>query len=51
MREEVDANGLKEIVAKEDESTASKPNEKREAVVKTFLEMTLWGKVYKELKK
>ena len=40
IREEVDANDLKELVAKEDESTSSEPNEKRE-VVKTFPNMTL----------
>ena len=49
MREEVDANELKELVAKEDESTSLEPNEKREEVVKTFPKMTLWGEVYKEL--
>ena len=30
IREEVDANELKDLVAKEDESTSTKPNEKRE---------------------
>ena len=43
IREEVDANDLKKLVAKEDESTSPKPNEKRKEVVKTFSEMTLWG--------
>ena len=50
MREEVDANELKELVAKEDESTSPEPNENRKEVVKTFPEMTLWGEVYKKLK-
>ena len=50
IREQVDGNELKELVAKEDEPTSSKLNEKREEVVKTFLDMTLWGEVYKELK-
>ena len=49
IREQVDANELKDLVSKEDESTSSEPNEKREGV-KTFLDMTLWGEVYKELK-
>ena len=49
-RIDVDANELKELVAKEDESTSLKLNEKREEVVETFPEMTLWGQVYKELK-
>ena len=50
IREQVDGNELKELVAKEDEPTSSKLNEKRKEVVKTFLDMTLWGEVYKELK-
>ena len=50
IREQVDANELKELVAKENEPTSSEPNEKREEVLKTFLDMTLWGEVYKELK-
>ena len=50
MREEVDANELRELVAKEDESTSLEPNEKREENVKTFPKMTLWCEVYKELK-
>ena len=41
IREEVDANELKELVTKVDESTSPEPNEKREEVVKTFPEMTL----------
>ena len=49
LREEVDANELKELVAKEYESTSLELNEKRE-VVKNFPEMTLWGEVYMELK-
>ena len=39
IREKVDANDLKNIVAKEAELTSPKPNEKREKVVKTFPEM------------
>ena len=36
IRGQVDENELKALVAKEDESTSSEPNEKREEVVKTF---------------
>ena len=50
IREEVDANELKKLVAKEDEPTSPETKLKREEVIKTFPEMTLWGEVYKELK-
>ena len=39
-REENDANELKELVAKEKESTSPKPNEKIKEVVETFSDMT-----------
>ena len=52
-RGEVDANELKELVAKDkkEESTSPEPNEMRKEVVDTFPEMTLWGEMHKELKK
>ena len=49
IREEVDANKLKELIAKNDESTSQQPNEKRE-VVMTFTEITPWGEMYEEFK-
>ena len=45
--EEVDANELDELV--EEETTSLKPNEMRKRVVETIPNMTLWGKVHKEL--
>ena len=45
-REEVNANELKELVAKEKkESTSPEPNEMRKEVVETFPEMSLWGEM------
>ena len=41
---------LKELVAKEKESTSSKPREMRYEIVETIPEMTLCGEVHKELK-
>ena len=38
---EDDAYKLKELVAREDESTSSDPNEKKEEVVEPFPEMTI----------
>ena len=50
IKEEEDAKELKELVAREKESTSSKTKEMSEEVVETISEMTLWGKVHKELK-
>ena len=44
------AKEMKELVAKEKESTSLEPNEMSEEVVETISEMTLWGEVHKELK-
>ena len=49
-REENDANDLEEFVAKEEESTSTKPNEMIKEIVENFSEMTLWCEVHKELK-
>ena len=50
-REEYDAKELKDLVAKEEEeSTSLDPNEKKEEVIGTIIEMTLWGEMHEELK-
>ena len=50
VRKEEDAKEMKELVAKEKESTSLEPNEMSEEVVETIPKMTLWGEVHKELK-
>ena len=48
QRVEDDAYELKEIVTREDESTSLEPHEMKQEVVKTFLEMTLWGEMHED---
>ena len=50
-RVEDDAQELKDLFVKEDESTSSKSHEMiREEVVKTISEMTPWGEMHEKLK-
>ena len=52
QRIEDDAHELKDLVVKEKEPTSPKPHEIiRHEIVKTILEMTLWGEKHEELKK
>ena len=50
IREEIDANELKKLVSKEEESTSLEPNEMKKEFVKTFPKMNPWGEVFRELK-
>ena len=50
QRVEDDAHELKELVAREDESTSSKLYEMKEEVVETIPEMAPWGDMHEELK-